>query len=89
MTKRQLNDTEKLVASKNCLIMHRELDYTNALIKRDETAVEIAPIMYEKQLADMKDRIIQEKADLEALQKAINITEDQIKNGVEQKEKKE
>lgn len=88
MTKRNLTEQEKKLCNKNIKILEGELAYNEALIKRDELAVELAPIFYEHQLNEMKGRIEQTRENLNNIKEGIKITSEQVRNGVEIKEDK-
>jgi RNA polymerase-interacting CarD/CdnL/TRCF family regulator len=85
MTKRHLNEKEKIMVRKNIDFLTKELKYLEAIKKQKTTAVEIAPEIYEKQLDELKASLHQIELQVDEHKNAIPILEDQIKHGVEEK----
>lgn len=84
--KRQLNKDEKRFTEKNLLIIETDLEYFTAMTRKSELNVEIAPVIYKKQLEMLKKESNQYKAQAEECSNAVKLLKDQLKNGVEMKD---
>lgn len=89
MTKRQLTKEEKIIISKNIEFIKENLEYDEAIAKQVDVQIEIAPILYNHQIEEIKRKREGLKAEIEEMQNSLKILDDQLKNGVEVKETKE
>jgi len=86
MAKRQLNEKEKQICEASMERLVKEKSYLkNAELKRLALNIELAPIEYEKQLSDMKIKRDALVAQVNEMEKSIEILKQQIKEGVEVK----
>jgi len=87
--KRELNSKEKDMIRKNIVFIKENLEYDNAIAKQVDVQIEIAPILYNHQVTEIKRKQEGLKAEIEEMQNSLIILEDQLINGVEIKEVKE
>ena len=86
---RQLTDDEKRTVHRNIQFIKEDLEFLEASGKQIRTAIEIAPLMYKRQIKEMEARLKQNNALIEEHKNAVIELERQIKEGVEVKKKDE
>ena len=84
--RRQLTKEEKEFTQKNLDVLEKDLAYAFAMLRQNKLTIDIAPIVFEKQLSDLhtKSRELEQK--IEELEFAVKVTKDQLKNGVVKKD---
>ncbi len=88
--KRQLNELEEKVSRKNLKDMENELDYVETVeLARLKFGLDVADLEFkhQKEQLEMKKNSVQ--MEVNEMKRQIDILKDQIKNGVEIKDKKE
>jgi hypothetical protein len=84
--KRQLSKEEKAFTLKNLETQKVDLEYTKAQIKRIDTAIDIAPIVYKHQVKQMYKEKQQYEELVKDIEEIIKVSEKQIREGVESKD---
>ena len=84
--KRQLSKDEKAFTLKNLETQKVDLEYTKAQIKRIDTAIDIAPIVYKHQVKQMYKEKQQYEELVKDIEEIIKVSEKQIREGVESKD---
>ena len=86
--KRKLDETEKRFAKQNLEILKTELEYIEKVeLPRIQFTIDTADLVIKKQLADKTQEKAKLEHDINSIKKTIEILEDQIKNGVNIKQK--
>ena len=83
MVKRQLNEVERKFCEKNLVLLGNELKYWEAMIKQTRLNVEIAPVIFEKQVGDMLNKLKEMEQLVREHSFSINTINTQLKEGVE------
>jgi hypothetical protein len=83
MKKRQLTNEEKALTTRNISVSEKDLAYLHAIMRQNQLAIEIAPIIYEKQLSDMRNKQLEYEQRIKELEFVISTSKNQIKNGVD------
>jgi len=90
MVKRHLNDEEKKLSRRNIEYIKKEIEYGKAMIEYYDLQLnKLLVLNLERKKAEFKQFIKQLNEQIEIGEKTIKITEEQIRNGVEVKEKED
>ena len=89
MAKRKLNDKEKIIISKNITFINENLEYDEAIAKQVDINIEVAPIIFQHQISEMKKKREGLAAEIEEFKNSLKILDDQLKNGVDEIETNE
>ena len=85
--KRKLTELETKFASNNLVTLKDELEYLKKVeIPRIQLILDTAEIAVKKQIREKEQELKVGNTNLEELENAVKVLEDQIQNGVEQKE---
>ena len=86
MTKRELTEKEKELTQKGIENLNTEYEYSEAILKQKKLAIEIAPVVYKKQVSDLQQEVKKMNGNLDNIKNLIDIYTKQISEGVEVKE---
>ena len=80
MGKRELTEQEKQFAGKNIQILLSEINYLDAMVKRNTVNIETAPAIYARQIEELENELKKNKELLIEAKKTVEILNDQIQN---------